>query len=112
MAQSLLDEQGEFYPFGAIIDNNQEVTYIGASNEDEYPSSHDLISLLDEAFRKELDNDAYSLCAICYDVYLKETVNNIEYKKSAVRVEFIGDNYTNKISIPYKTDEQKGIIFQ
>lgn len=69
MAETLLTEQGEFLPIGAIMLANGEVRHVGAQIEGhEYPGSQPLIELLTETFRKEATAGKLRAAGIGYDV--------------------------------------------
>lgn len=112
MAQTLLDEQGEFLPFGCAMNFNDEISYIHAQNEEEHPSSHDIISILDESFLKSIQSGDYFLCAICCNIYIKMIQDGIESKQNAVQIRFIGKKHSNQVTISYEIDENLGARFQ
>ncbi len=54
MAEKLLMEQNEFYPFGATIDSNEEQTSVGFYEGDEFPTSESIIQGLKSSFEKRI----------------------------------------------------------
>jgi hypothetical protein len=50
-AQQLLEKQGEFYPFAAIMDKDGKVGLVGADIGVEQPKSTDLLAFLSGALR-------------------------------------------------------------
>lgn len=68
LAETMLREHGEFYPFGAIMTSSGEIRHIGAKLEDDdHPSSQRLVDLLTETFKKQAKNGELRAAGICYD---------------------------------------------
>lgn len=107
-----LEEHKEFYPFGMVIDCNHEIYGVAASINEEYPNSQDLITLLEDGFFKELNNGNYLLCAICFDIYIKETINGIEHKNDAIKVRFMTKNNSNEVVLPYIYNTEGTVVFK
>lgn len=111
-AGPFLEGHKEFYPFGMVMDQNYEIYSVSASIGEEYPNSQDLITLFEDGFSKELNNGNYLLCAICFDIYLKETINGIEYKKDAIKVRFMTINNSNEVVLPYIYNTDGTVTFE
>jgi len=67
VAQPLLSEHGEFYPFGAVMLQDGEFRHVSAKIEgDNDPQS--LIDLLTQTFQKEAGRGRLRAAGICCDV--------------------------------------------
>jgi hypothetical protein len=67
-AKLMLNEHGEFYPFGATMSPSGEITNVGAKVKgDHHPRSQTLIDLLTEAFQQKAASGQIRAAAICYD---------------------------------------------
>jgi hypothetical protein len=67
-AKLMLSEQDEFYPFGATMSADGEITNIGAAVEGgDHPASQVLIDLIAERFRQQATKREIRAAAICYD---------------------------------------------
>jgi hypothetical protein len=80
LARKLLTEHGEFFPFGAAMKPDGEITLVAAHDGREQPPSKDVIALLNSAFADSARNGEYKATAIFYDVRVGED------KKDAVAV--------------------------
>lgn len=73
MAEKLLLRQnGEFYPFGAEIDNDGELKNIGHYDGDEFPLSQTKIDELRKYFKKATDNENIRAYAITFNCLAKK----------------------------------------
>ena len=67
-AQTMLREDGEFYPFGAVMTSSGEIRHVGAKMEGyDHPPSQPLIDLLTETFKKQAEKGELRAAGICYD---------------------------------------------
>lgn len=80
---------------GAFLEAHKEFYPLWYGNE--FPNSQDLISLLEKSLSSGINEGNYLLCAICYDIYLKETINGMERKRDAIKVCFIANDRKNDI---------------
>jgi len=56
-AKLMLSEQGEFFPFGATMSPNGEITHVGARIEDdERPPAQSLIDVMAKSFQRQAAN--------------------------------------------------------
>lgn len=107
-----LEEYKEFYPFGMVMDQNYEIYSVSGSIDEEYPNSQDLITLFEDVFSIELNNGNYLLCTICFDIYIKETINGIECKKDAIKVIFMTKGNSNEVVLPYIYNTDGTVAFE
>ena len=72
----LSEEEKEFYPFGAFINNLNELVPVGVdSGYEEFPKSKDVIDNLREFSNKELKSNKIKAFAIAYDVRVTDDEN-------------------------------------
>ncbi|WP_316823041.1 hypothetical protein [Pedobacter gandavensis] len=86
--QTFLLDGGEFYPFGACIDKNDQLVPVSAYLDGEFPSSLELISMLEKSFREKVGKGEYKVAAIIIDVTVKE--DGIGY--DAIEIRFFEPN--------------------
>jgi len=70
--QTFLLDSGEFYPFGNCIDKNDRLLPVSAYLDGEFPSSLELISMLERSFREKVEKGECKVAAIIIDVTVKE----------------------------------------
>lgn len=86
MAENLLIKQdGEFYPFGATINNEGILTHIGHYDGDEFPLSKTKIEELKKFFEKEIADEKIRAYAIAFDCLTKRDDNS--EKTDAIAIE-------------------------
>jgi len=68
VAKHLLDQFGEFIPFGIMMAPDGKITHVSGDTGDERPRSQDVIELLRNAFADGAANRQYRATAIAYDV--------------------------------------------
>lgn len=95
--QTFLLDGGEFYPFGTCIDKNDQLVPVSAYLDGEFPSSLELISMLERRFREKGE---YKVAAIIVDVTVKE--DGISYDAIEIRF-FEPNNHERTEYIKYTT---------
>ena len=86
MAEKLLiNQDGEFYPFGAEIDNHGKLTHIGHFDGDEFPLSQKKINELKKYFEKEIKDRRIRAYAITFDSLVKR--DSASEKTDAIAIE-------------------------
>ena len=81
-AKYFLEEAGEFYPFGACINSQNQLKPIGLFLENEFPTSQEVLSELIKAIKKFLIDGSYTIAAVGIDVNISSNENKI----SALRI--------------------------
>lgn len=84
-AKSYLEQFGEFFPFGAVIDKNNNRSPLGVYLGDEHPPSTEVIQNLEEAFKAGIQEGEYIAIAMGGDVRtvppgMKEKIDAIEIR--------------------------------
>jgi hypothetical protein len=103
MAEKLLiNQNGEFYPFGAEIDNQGKLTHIGHYDGDEFPLSQTKINELRKYFEKEIENMRIRAYAITFDCLAKRA--STSEKTDAISIECYSSDNNQRITYyyPYK----------
>ncbi|HEY5744687.1 MAG TPA: hypothetical protein VIU12_01315 [Chryseolinea sp.] len=106
MAEHLLTKQnGEFYPFGAEIDNQGKLTNIGHHDGDEFPLSQTKINELKKYFEIEITNKNIRAYAIAFDGLVKK--NSTSEKTDAIVIECYSKENKQRTTYysPYKRTE-------
>jgi hypothetical protein len=67
-AQDMLRKHGEFYPFGATMSADGELTMAAGHTGTENPPSQEVIDLLPSTMRAQADAGHIRAAAICYDI--------------------------------------------
>ena len=68
LAKKLLQENGEFFPFGAAMKHDGEIVSIAGDMGDERPRSQEIIDLLKAHFVEAAREGEYRATAIVFDV--------------------------------------------
>jgi len=86
MAEKLLiNQDGEFYPFGAVIDNQGKLTHIGHHDGDEFPLSQTKINELKKYFDREFTDQQIRAYAITFDCLARKDSDS--EKTDAIAIE-------------------------
>jgi len=72
-AEQMLNEYGEFIPYGGAMKSNGEIVSVAGTDGEEQPKSTDIIKLLQDRFRNEAENGNYKATAIVYDARVKSS---------------------------------------
>jgi len=67
-AQEMLAKHGEFFPFGAEINRDDELTHVQGYTGDECPPSQQVIDLLIQGLRDQAEKYEIRAAGICFDV--------------------------------------------
>lgn len=107
LANLLLTEQGEFYPFGVYLNNEQKITQRMFNDGDDFPLSTGLINIFKHDFDQQLANKSIAASAITYEV----KVTNLTYPESVdvIVVRMASQNLAQVILyyLPYQVVENQ-----
>lgn len=68
LAEKLLSEHGEFFPYGGAMTPDGKIVSVAAYDGDEHPPSSEVISMFHKAFYTAAKNKEYKATALVYDV--------------------------------------------
>jgi hypothetical protein len=102
LAERMLKEHGEFYPYAGHMTSSREIVHVGGKIEGtDHPKSQPLIELLQESFRKQARNGEIKATSIIFDVRI--TPPGSDEKTDAIQVCLDHrDGYSVKVIFPYK----------
>jgi hypothetical protein len=110
-SKRFIEKMGGFYPFSIGMNENNEIFSIGAYDGNEYPMSQNLIELLEKSINAEISDNKISLSAICIDIFLNETIDNIKTKKNAIEIRFLSKTYRNTKYLVYDFTRDGKVLF-
>ncbi len=98
-SEKLLKKNGEFYPIGAVLSNDNNVTFTALHSENEFPDSKRVINDLISSHKQLAQNNEIKVSGISWngavDLEGKTTdaiIVSLEHK----------DNYSVIVGLPYK----------
>lgn len=102
VAERMLKEHGEFYPYGGCMRPDGSITHIGASDADtDHPKSRDLLFVLTDSFREMARKRECNAVATVFAVVI--TLPSSGEKSDAIQVN-IGhaSGYSVEVYFPYR----------
>lgn len=101
VAERMLKQYGEFYPYGGCMRLDGSITHIGATDADtDRPKSRDMIFVLKDSFREMASRRECKAVAVVFDV--STTLPNGE-KSDAIQVNIEhADGYSVEVFFPYR----------
>jgi hypothetical protein len=113
MAEELLLRQnGEFYPFGAEIDDSGELKNIGHYDGDEFPLSQTKIDELRKYFQKETENKNIRAYAITFDCLVKRSEDSEKIDAIAIDCYLRESGQRTIYYFPYKRATNGNLEFE
>lgn len=109
LAEQLLSEQGEFFPYGGAMTPNGEIFSVAAYDGDEHPPSSEVISMLKRAFISASLSKTYKATALVYDVRVPLPETGEKSDAIAINLDH-QSGYSVVVFLPYKVSEE-GLIF-
>ena len=110
-AEKMLEENREFFPFGAHITTEGETVWDGAANGEERPRSQDLISLLQERYRVMASQGSIRACVVLYDI-LTIPPGASDKQDAICAVADSSDGYSERFVFPYSFDASGELIVE
>lgn len=105
LAEKMLKDYGEFYPYGGYMKPDGEIIQVGARDEDtDHPQSKDLLYVLRDSFSQMAKTGECKATAIVFDI----RVNLPETNKTADAIDVCLDHidgYSAEVFFPYKIVE-------
>lgn len=101
LAKRMLQEYGEFLPYGAAMTPEGEVVSVAGQDGRERPPSQDIINLLRKSFRESAKSNEYKATGIFFDVSVVVPGTNEKTDAIAIALDH-RENYSVVLYIPYK----------
>jgi len=102
LAEKMLSQHGEFYPYGGYMKLDGTVIDVGADDlETSHPKSRDLIYILRSSFREMASTNQCKAVAIVFDVAVN--LPNSDRKSDAIQIclDHV-DGYSAEVFFPYQ----------
>lgn len=98
--EALLKKNGAFYPIGAVITNENQVTFTAAAAETEFPDSQSIINGLIASHKQMAESGAIKTSGIAWDA----AITTADGKRSDAIIVSLEhkDDYSVIIAQPYK----------
>ncbi len=106
-ARTMLEDAGDFYPFGATLTNDGKLGSVGGHNGEERPNPKEIYALLGGSFAADAAAGKLSAAALAANVNIPA-----EYSPSApdgLRVHLEASGFSRFIYVPYRITE-KGFL--
>lgn len=102
LAEKMLKEHAEFYPYGGHMTSSGEIVHVGGKVDDtDHPKSQPIIDLLEGAFQKQAQSGEIRASAIVFDVRIKQP--GTQEKTDAIQVCLDHrEGYSVQVLFPYK----------
>jgi hypothetical protein len=103
-AKVMLNDSGEFYPFGAVLGNDGKVKAVGGYDGNEHPNSQDIYRLLGEGFVTGARDGSIEAAALAANVNIPA-----EYSPptpDGLRVHLESTDFSRFIYVPYRISKQ------
>lgn len=99
-ARTMLENSGEFYPFGATLSQEGKVVAVGGSNGEEQPKSTEIYQLLADAFSAGAKSGQHLGVALAANVNIPTGYSSPS--PDGLRVHLESNGYSRFIYVPYK----------
>ena len=109
VAQRLLTEHGEFFPFGGTLQTDGKVALVAGYDGREHPPSSELIKRLTDAFRSGARSGQYKATALVYDVRVTLPSNGAKSDAIAIALDH-RDEYSVVIYFPYQIRKNEIVL--
>ena len=110
VAERMLREYGEFYPYGGYMKPGGEIVHVGAKDPaTDRPKSKDLIAILQNSFQELVRNGQCKAVAMVYDVRVTLPQSNRKSDAIQVCVDHAG-NYSAEVFFPYQIANHEVIL--
>jgi hypothetical protein len=106
LAEQLLSQHGEFFPYGGAMTPSGEIVSIAAYDGNEHPPSSEVISMLQKAFISAAQSGEYKATAVVYDV--RVALPESGEKSDAIAIALDHESgYSVVVFLPYQLTEQE-----
>jgi hypothetical protein len=97
--RTMLEDSGEFYPFGAVMGADGQLKAVGAYDGNEMPNPQDIYQLLSDALTADLRAGNVVAIALAANVNIPSTYKSPS--PDALRVQLETEDYSRLIYVPY-----------
>jgi hypothetical protein len=111
LAEKMLSQHGEFYPYGGYMRPDGEIVHVGAKDEEiHYSKSDDLVYVLRDSFSRMARAGDCKATAIVFDV--RVSLPGTQEKSDAIQVCLDhADSYSAEVFFPYEIGEDGQVIY-
>lgn len=99
-AKLMLNDSGEFYPFGAVIGTEGKLKAVGANDGNEQPNPQDLHNLLGATFKAQATNGEIIAAAMATNVNIPPAYESAY--PDGIRVLLESNDYSRFVYFPYR----------
>lgn len=99
MAAFLLEQNGEFFPIGAVLDREGQVTYVAIESEGEQQESQAVIAELTSMLRGRAGEDSIAASAVAFDARVRPSPDAPPVDAVVARIR--APDYARDIVTPY-----------
>ncbi len=108
-AERMLEEHGEFYPFGAMMRSNGEIALLGGETESDRPRSQEILDLLVGALRDYASRGEIRAAGICLDMRITPPEQSDEVDAICARLEHSSGEQA-EVFVPYSKVDGRHIL--
>ncbi|HEY2462319.1 MAG TPA: hypothetical protein VGI16_16035 [Candidatus Acidoferrum sp.] len=102
LAEEMLREYGEFYPYGGYMTLSGEIVHVGAKDEDtNHPKSKDLLHVLRDSFSEMARAGGCKATAVVFDVHVNSPETAAKNDAIQVSLEHV-EGYCVEVFFPYE----------
>ena len=102
LAEKMLRDYGEFYPYGAYLRPDGEIVDVGARDPDtQYPKSKDLLYVLRSSFQEMAHTNRCKAVAIVFNIAVNLPESSGKSNAIQVCLDHIG-GYSAEVLFPYQ----------
>jgi hypothetical protein len=106
LAKQMLQEHGEFFPFGMALNSNGKVVAVAPYDQREHPTSEDFIRQLKHIFSAQAKAGEFRATALIYDATVQTPTNGVNTDAIAVALDH-RDNYSVVVFVPYQLERNQ-----
>ncbi|MCI0429865.1 MAG: hypothetical protein L0210_04905 [Rhodospirillales bacterium] len=99
-ARTMLNDSGDFYPFGAIVGRDGCVSAVGGCDGNEKPKSQDIYRLLADAFGSDARSGKILAAALAANVDIPSRYS--PPYPDGLRIHIEGQGFSRLIYVPYR----------
>lgn len=99
-ARTMLEDAGDFYPFGATLTNDGKLGNVGGYNGEERPNPHEIYTLLGASFAADAAAGRVSAAALAANVNIP--AQYLPSSPDGLRVHLEAEGFSRFIYVPYR----------